>query len=70
MKIMAQNVGLLDRITRVILGLILIGARYFFKISGLLGDGMVLLGALWVWEGILGYCLLYGIFRWSTKHAD
>jgi Inner membrane protein YgaP-like, transmembrane domain len=67
---MRQNVGLLDRITRIVLGLILIGARYFFKVSGLPGDGMVLVGALWVWEGMLGYCLLYGIFRWSTKQVD
>lgn len=65
-----QNVGPLDRATRIIVGLFLIGMRYFFKVSGVLGDGVVLLGALWVWEGILGYCMLYGIFRWSTRTKD
>jgi hypothetical protein len=65
-----QNVGPLDRATRIILGLFLIGMRYFFKVGGVPGDGAVLLGALWVWEGILGYCLLYGIFRWSTRDRN
>jgi hypothetical protein len=63
----AQNVGPLDRSTRVILGLVLIAGRYFFTINGFPGDIIVLLGAIWIWEGLLGYCLLYGIFRWSTK---
>lgn len=70
MKMLKQNVGPLDRTTRITLGLVLIGARYFFKIAGLIGDGMVLIGILWIWEGVLGYCLLYGIFRWSTKTKD
>ncbi|HBE77025.1 MAG TPA: DUF2892 domain-containing protein [Firmicutes bacterium] len=65
-----MNIGPLDRITRIILGLLLIGGRYFFKFPGLVGDGVVLLGALWVWEGLLGYCLLYGLLGWSTKLRD
>lgn len=63
----SQNVGPLDRTTRIILGLVLIAGRYFFKISGIPGDIIVLTGAIWIWEGLLGYCLFYGIFHWSTK---
>ncbi len=65
----AQNVGPLDRATRIILGTLLIITRYVAKISGFIGDGMVLLGAVWIWEGLLGYCLLYGVFNWSTKRG-
>ena len=63
----AHNIGPLDRKTRIVLGGILIGTNYFFKIYGILGDLMVLTGAVWIWEGLLGYCLLYGIFHLSTK---
>ncbi len=62
-----QNVGPLDRATRIVLGALLIVICYVIQIGGVIGDGMVLLGAVWIWEGLLGYCLLYGILNWSTK---
>jgi hypothetical protein len=62
-----QNIGPLDRISRCILGAFLIGLKYFFRIPGLPGDLLVLIGAVGIWEGLLGYCLLYGFFRWTTK---
>lgn len=62
-----QNVGPMDRGTRIFLGVLLIIIRYLVKIAGVGGDLMVLWGAIWIWEGMLGYCLLYGIFKWSTK---
>ena len=62
-----QNVGPLDRATRIILGILLIAIRYLARIQGISGDGLVLWGAIWIWEGLLGYCLLYGILNWSTK---
>lgn len=62
-----QNVGPLDRATRIILGILLIALRYVARIQGISGDGLVLWGAVWIWEGLLGYCLLYGILNWSTK---
>jgi len=69
MKSSKQNVGPLDRATRMILGAVIIAGRYFYRIPGIPGDIVVLLGAIWLWEGLLGYCLLYGLFRWSTKHS-
>ena len=62
-----QNVGPLDRTTRIILGILLIVIRYLAGFQGIIGDGLVLWGAIWIWEGLLGYCLLYGILNWSTK---
>lgn len=62
-----QNVGPLDRATRIFLGVLLIVIRYVLIIPGIVGDIMVLWGAVWIWEGLLGYCLLYGILHWSTK---
>lgn len=65
-----QNVGPLDRITRLILGSILVVMQYFFKIGGLLGGVILWLGVLTVIEGIWGYCFLYGLFGWSTKRRQ
>lgn len=65
-----QNVGPLDRATRIILGALLILIRYVLKIPGVIGDLVVIWGAVWIWEGLLGYCLLYGILNWSTKRKD
>ena len=42
----AQNVGPLDRVTRTILGSLLISGRYFFRIPGWGGDLLVLLGRI------------------------
>lgn len=70
MRASKQNVGPLDRATRIVLGVVIIAGRYFFRIPGIVGDLAVLIGAIWVWEGLLGYCLLYGLFGWSTKHVS
>lgn len=70
-KMGKQNTGPLDRTTRIFLGALLIIIRYVFQIRGVVGDLLVLWGAVWIWEGLLGYCLLYGVFNWSTKrHAE
>jgi hypothetical protein len=62
-----QNVGPLDRITRLIVGAILMTVRYFFRVGGLVGGVLIGLGILTFIEGILGYCFGYGLLGWSTK---
>jgi hypothetical protein len=61
-----QNVGPLDRVTRLVLGSVLIAARYFFQVGGPIGTVMVGLGILTFVEGMLGYCFGYGLLGWST----
>ncbi|HEX2952900.1 MAG TPA: DUF2892 domain-containing protein [Bacillota bacterium] len=63
----AQNVGPLDRTTRVILGLVVILYRYIGSFSGIGWDLAAIGGALLIWEGLLGYCLLYGILGIKTR---
>jgi hypothetical protein len=62
-----QNVGPLDRVTRLIVGAILVAARYFFQVGGMVGGVLVWLGILTFIEGMLGYCFGYGLLGWSTK---
>lgn len=65
-----QNVGPLDRATRIIMGILLVAARYFFQVGGLIGIMMVGLSLITLFEGMLGYCFLYGLFGWSTKRRS
>ncbi|HYH02397.1 MAG TPA: DUF2892 domain-containing protein [Bacillota bacterium] len=65
--VLRQNVGPLDRATRIILGTLLVASRYFFQLGGLTGSIIVWFGLITIIEGMLGYCFLYGLFGWSTK---
>ena len=58
---MTQNVGGIDRILRIVIGLVLIG----LTVNGSIG--------LWGWLGIvplatgaIGWCPPYAIFGWNT----
>lgn len=62
-----ENVGPLDRTTRIIMGIVVISYRYLGHFSGVWWDLAVMGGALIIWEGLLGYCLLYGLFGVGTK---
>ena len=63
-----QNIGPLDRISRIVIGLVMIGSRYAFKLNNVWGDWLVIFGAIGIWEALLGYCLGYGFLGWSTRH--
>lgn len=65
-----QNVGPLDRVSRAVLGSVLIGGCYFFQIPGIWGGLGMLLGAVWILEAMLGYCLFYDVFSYSTKRKN
>lgn len=58
---MKQNIGSLDRILRVVLGLVLIGLAATGKVG------------VWGWVGVvplataaIGWCPPYALFGWST----
>ena len=65
---MKKNEGNVDRVIRVIFGLILIGLGVYFQSSWGLVAMMVLiiLGLIALITGITGFCGLYKIFKIST----
>ena len=65
---MQKNEGTVDRVIRVILGIILIGLGINFQGSwGLVAMiVLVILGLILLITGIIGYCGLYKIFKIST----
>jgi uncharacterized membrane protein HdeD (DUF308 family) len=65
---MKKNVGMVDRIIRIILGIILIGLGLYFQGSWGLTVMIVLIvvGLIALITGIIGYCGIYSIFKIST----
>jgi hypothetical protein len=57
---MTTNIGSLDRLVRILAGLAILGAGYYFKSWwGLLGFGPIL-------TGIVRFCPAYLPFGWNT----
>jgi len=65
MKIGEKNVGSVDRVVRIVLGLALLfaGARY---LAGILSYVVMLVGIALVLTGLLGTCTLYSLFGINT----
>ncbi len=61
---MPSNVGKIDKIMRVCLGLILIAVAVFANTVPYNWIGWV--GVIPLLTGLLGYCPLYSLFGWST----
>ncbi len=63
---MKGNENNVDRIIRVIVGLILIAVG-FWAMGGTAGIIVGIIGFVSLLTGILGYCPVYGLFGFSTK---
>jgi hypothetical protein len=62
-----QNVGSLDRIVRVVLGLALIIVG-FFVLGGTAGIVIGVIGFIPLLTGLTGWCPLYLLFHLSTRN--
>ncbi len=66
---MKDNMGMLDRVLRV---LVAAGIAYFYftgKIDGPLGAGLLVLAGVFVLTSLIGTCPLYLPFGISTRKA-
>ncbi len=66
---MKTNESTLDRVLRVILGLVLLALFLTGVVGGTLGIVLVVLGAIALITGIVGFCPLYSVFKFNTKKA-
>jgi len=62
----ALNVGGIDRIFRIVLGLVLIVAGFLF-LSGTVGTIVAVVGFIPLLTGLVGWCPLYLPFKFSTR---
>jgi uncharacterized membrane protein HdeD (DUF308 family) len=65
---MKKNEGTVDRVIRVLLGIILIGLGVYFQNSwGLVATiVLIILGLAALITGIIGFCSIYKLFNIST----
>ena len=58
-----------DRIARVVLGIVLLFLGLGGVVSVALGIVLDVLGAILLITGVVGFCPLYSLFKFSTKKA-
>jgi len=63
---MKTNEGSIDRILRVVVGLVLIALGLFGLAAGAWMYVVYVLGAILFVTGVVGFCPLYRLFRFST----
>jgi hypothetical protein len=58
---MGVNLGLVDRITRVVVGIALAGVG-LFVVKGIFGIALAVVGAVLIFSGTVGFCHVYKFF--------
>lgn len=66
---MKVNESGLDRIIRVVLGIILLALSFGSVVTGGLGIVVLVLGAVALLTGIVGFCPLYAMLKIRTNKA-
>ncbi len=61
-----RNVGLLDRLMRSLLGVVMLTASFYTRTKRALSVILAILGSLQVIVGLTGHCLIYALFDYST----
>jgi hypothetical protein len=66
---MKTNESSLDRIIRVIFGIVLLALYFTGTVTGGLGIAFIVLGAVALLTGAVGFCPLYALLKISTNKA-
>ena len=66
---MKLNEGNLDRVIRVLLGIVLLVLYFTNVVSGAFGIILLVVGAIALLTGIVGVCPLYLLLKINTKKA-
>jgi hypothetical protein len=66
MKINESN---LDRIIRVVVGIVFLALYFTGVVTGGLGILIMILGAIALLTGVVGFCPLYMLFKINTKKS-
>ncbi|MEN6571478.1 MAG: DUF2892 domain-containing protein [Anaerolineaceae bacterium] len=66
---MKKNESGLERVLRVLAGLVLLGFGIFGSVSGAWQVVILAVGGLLLLTGAVGFCPLYALFKFSTRKA-
>lgn len=67
-----QNIGIIDRTVRIIVGLVMVGSWFFYPVEnvGTWFALIPLLGVVPLLSGILGWCPVYAVFHTKSCGMD
>ena len=66
---MKANESMLDRIIRVIAGIALLALYFTGTVTGAVGIILIVLGAVLLLTGLVGFCPLYALLKINTNKA-
>jgi hypothetical protein len=66
---MKTNESVLDRIIRVIVGIVFLALYFTGTVTGTLGIVLIVLGAVLLLTGVVGFCPLYKLLKINTNKA-
>lgn len=64
-----MNEGTTDRVIRIVAGIVLLALGWGEVVAGTLGSVFKVLGFIPLVTGLVGWCPLYAIGRFSTRHG-
>jgi len=67
--IFSTNESNVDRIIRVVLGVVLAGLKLGGVVAGAWGWVLLVIGIVLLFTGLVGWCALYRLFGFSTKKS-
>jgi hypothetical protein len=67
---MKLNIGLIDRIIRIIIAIIIAVLYFTNQISGIAAIILGIIAVIILLTSIIGYCPLYALFKISTKKKN
>jgi len=66
---MKTNESSTDRIIRALVGIVLLALYFTGTVTGGLGIAFIVVGAVLLLTGVVGFCPLYALLRINTKKA-
>lgn len=64
---MKVNESMVDRVVRGLVGLVLLALYLSNTVTGTLGIVLVIVGAVALLTGLVGFCPLYSVFKFRTN---
>lgn len=66
---MKMNESGVDRVIRVVLGIVLLALYFTGVVTGGLGIGFIVIGAIALLTGVVGFCPLYALIKIRTNKS-
>jgi hypothetical protein len=64
---MKKNMGLVDRVVRILIAVVVVILYFANVISGPLAIVLLAFSGIFILTGLVGFCPLYALFGFSTK---